>query len=433
LRIDNGIHNIGSALIAALLKYPNKFSEFILYGIKGYLFDYNNSHKEIFEAAYHIFTSGGIPDVYTIKASTNSDITLNEIERLSKADISEHNIQTLCELFTNELTLVRLNRFAITVASETETSQDSATTLANAEKQFLEIGISHDPSGLKEIKHITGDTLTNIALRKANKQTDGIFTGISSVDQFIPTGFRPKQMIILAGRSSHGKTQLSLQMALYNAKVLGKRSAIFSLEMSKEELLERLLSCESQIPLTDILTGNITDWEKLETASNNLSKLPIHIADGEYNSIMDILSSVRRLKLIHPDLSMIIVDYLQLIDPVVDGTRNDQVAFISRSLKRLSSIGIVILALSQVNRKFTERAKEERRIQLSDLRDSGTIENDAHTVLTIYRPYLDTKDPDDRDMCDIEIIKQRNGPLGKISVWNNVRTQTIQDLDNFTR
>jgi replicative DNA helicase len=253
------------------------------------------------------------------------------------------------------------------------------------------------------------------------------------VDQFIPTGFRPKQMIILAGRSSHGKTQLSLQMALYNAKVLGKRSAIFSLEMSKEELLERLLSCESQIPLTDILTGNITDWEKLETASNNLSKLPIHIADGEYNSIMDILSSVRRLKLIHPDLSMIIVDYLQLIDPVVDGTRNDQVAFISRSLKRLSSIGIVILALSQVNRKFTERAKEERRIQLSDLRDSGTIENDAHTVLTIYRPYLDTKDPDDRDMCDIEIIKQRNGPLGKISVWNNVRTQTIQDLDNFTR
>lgn len=428
MRQETGINNAGAALIGSLIQHPNKFSEFVLHGIKTHLFDYNNSHREIFENAYDIFTSGGIPDINTLKASILSKITLEEIDRLSTIEISETNIPKICSIFTNELTLLRLNQFGYSVISNTESNIDSAKAISDAEKDFLEIGISHDPSGLKELKHIVNDTLTNIAVRKTGGQTDGIYTGISSVDQFIPTGFRPKQMIILAGRASHGKTLMALQIALYNAKMFNKRIAIFSLEMSKEELLERLLSCESQIPFMEILTGKVNDWEKLEKASTNLSNLPIHIADGEYNSITDIVSSVRRLKLIHPDLSMIIVDYLQLVDPVIDGTRNDQVAFISRSLKRLSSIGIVVLALSQVNRRFTERAKEERGIQLSDLRESGNLEQDSHTVITIYRPYLDSKNPDDKDLCDIEIIKQRNGPLGKVSVWNDVKVQTIKDI-----
>jgi replicative DNA helicase len=295
--------------------------------------------------------------------------------------------------------------------------EDGADTiLDNAESSIFAIAEDRVKEGLIPIKEIVNRNFERLEkIFREGKSITGVPTGYVELDK-LTSGFQSSELLILAARPSQGKTALALNLAENIAIRAGQPVAIFSLEMSKESLLQRLIASVAQIDAHKFRTGHLSreDWRRMTEALGSISSSPVWIDDAGSISVLEIGAKARRLKR-DKGLSLLIVDYLQLITARGRfGNRQEEVASISRGLKGLAKeLQIPVLVLSQLTRA---PERDERGPQLSDLRESGAIEQDADVVMFIYRPHFFKAGatPEEREETELRIAKQRNGPTDNV-------------------
>ncbi len=294
--------------------------------------------------------------------------------------------------------------------------------LDQAEKAVFDVANVQTRSTVVPINQIVVQAFQQISeLARAGKRIAGLPTGFTRVDQ-MTAGMHPGDLIIVAGRPGMGKTSFALNIGVNACHAQRCTVAVFSLEMPKDQLVKRMLCSEARVDASRMRTGQLTrdDWPQLAQAAGLLSDLPIFIDDTPGLTLMELRSKARRLATQDKEkkLGLIIVDYLQLMR---SGTKNDsreqEISEISRSLKGLAKeLGIPIIALSQLNRGVESRGNKDKRPQLSDLRESGAIEQDADTIWFVYRDEVYDKETMDKGIAEIIIGKQRAGPTGTAKV-----------------
>lgn len=311
-------------------------------------------------------------------------------------------------------------------------SQDTAVVLDQAEKMIYAIGDKSSSHKFVAIKDKIDDAWERIeALSKSDGAIRGTPTGFPDLDNLL-SGLHPSDLVILAARPSMGKTSLALDIARNAAVRHNTPVGIFSLEMSSEQLIDRMLAAESYVNSWKLRTGGVrdeADFGRIRDALESLSKAPIFIDDKPGNNILSMRAVARRLKREH-GIGLIVVDYLQLMAPT--NTKNSdsmvqQVTEISRSLKSLArELSVPVLALSQLSRAVEQRGGKPR---LSDLRDSGSIEQDADVVMFIHRDDKRNPESDRPNIAEILVEKHRNGPVGSVELYFDEKRATFQPLD----
>jgi replicative DNA helicase len=289
-----------------------------------------------------------------------------------------------------------------------------------AERKLIEsIDIRRQHEYFK-LRDIVVETLRGVQkLAKEKSLYTGVPSGYKSIDE-MTGGFQSGDLIVFAGRPSMGKTAFALNLCLNFAKT-GKKVLFFSLEMSKEQLVQRLLSTESGIDLKSLRTGNIreSDWDLILEAAITLSGLEVIIDDTPSASILDIKSKSRKIFAKEKGIDIVIIDYLQIIEVPkgvsVVRSRNEEIGFVSRSLKSLAKeLNLPVIVLSQLSRSVEKRV--DKRPILSDLRESGSIEQDADIVAFLYRDEYYNPNTDKKNIIEIIVSKQRNGPVGTVEL-----------------
>jgi replicative DNA helicase len=300
-----------------------------------------------------------------------------------------------------------------------EAADDADVILDRAESKILQLAEDRVRAGLIGVKDLVKENFERLEkIFSEGRRITGLATGYPGLDNET-AGLQPSELIILAARPSMGKTALALNIAENVALRHREPVAIFSLEMSKESLLLRLLASEARVDAHKFRTGHMNreDWGKVTTALSNLGEAPIWIDDSASSTVLEMGAKARRLKR-DRGLSLMVVDYLQLVVPSNSGrgtNRQEEVSSMSRALKGLAKeLKVPIVVLSQLTRA---PEREERRPQLADLRESGAIEQDADVVLFINRPnfYKTDLPEEDRAKAEIIIAKQRNGPTGNLN------------------
>src|SRR6201998_3380676 len=308
--------------------------------------------------------------------------------------------------------------------------EDGADTiLDNAESSIFALAEDRIRVGLISVKDIVRDNFERLEkIFKEGKSVTGIPTGYAELDK-LTSGFQPSELLILAARPSQGKTALALNLMENIAIRGGHPVAMFSLEMSKESLLQRLVASVAQIDAHKFRTGHLSreDWRRMTESLGTISSAPLWIDDSGSISVLEIGAKARRLKR-DKGMSMLIVDYLQLINARGRfNNRNEEVASISRGLKGLAKeLQIPVLVLSQLTRA---PERDERGPQLSDLRESGAIEQDADVVMFIYRPNFFNMNatPEEREETELRIAKQRNGPTDNVKFVFRSRLTRLEE------
>ncbi len=312
-------------------------------------------------------------------------------------------------------------------------SRDPMEVLDQAEKNIYSIGdssVSHKFIDIADKVHEAWDRIE--ALSKKEGGIRGVPSGFPSLDNLL-SGFHPSDLIILAARPSMGKTSLALDIARNAAIRHNTPVGIFSLEMSSEQLIDRMLAAESFVNSWKLRTGQVKekeDFERIRDALETLSKAPIYIDDKPGNNILAMRAVARRLKR-EKNIGLIVVDYLQLMSPTATKASDSmvqQVTELSRSLKGLArELKVPVIALSQLNRSVEQRGGKPR---LSDLRDSGSIEQDADVVMFIHREDKQNKESDRPNIAEILIEKHRNGPVGMAELYFDEKRTTFRPVDN---
>lgn len=386
---------------------------------------YKNGHKLIYEAMRDIYNSGtGIdPIVVVNKLKKNEKFDELVGEQLLFDIISDvptaANIIEYTKIVKEKATLRRLGEVGTKIVELAyEGYEEVDNILDKAEGMIFKISENVDSKDLVSLKDVIAQEFVRLEKVYQNKGVaTGISSGFSDFDQ-MTSGFHPSDLIILAARPAMGKTAFALNLALNAAMKSKKGVLLFSLEMSSSQLLQRLLSIEAGIGLQKIRNGFLDpdDWGKLGLASMKLSNSEINIADLPNVNVLEIRAIARRLKAAGK-LDMIIIDYLQLIkgNSTRGDNRQQEISEISRALKGIArELDIPIIALSQLSRATEQRA--DRRPMLSDLRESGAIEQDADMVMFLYRDDYYNEDSEDKGLTEVIIGKQRNGPVGTIKL-----------------
>ena len=300
-----------------------------------------------------------------------------------------------------------------------------------AEQMIFEIG-RRQAGGFVLVKDLLKPTFEQIdKLYHQKGQVTGVPSGFRDLDRYT-TGFQAGELIIIAARPSMGKTSLSLNIAMHAAKDAGKAVALFSLEMSNEQLVQRLLSAESRIDAQRLRSGNVRDeeWGEITKAMGVLAEVPVYIDDSASLTVGEIRSRSRRLRA-NTGLDLIIVDYLQLLrsSNVRPNNRVEVIDEICRGLKALAKeLKLPVMALAQLNR--SPESRNDKRPMLSDLRESGGIEQEADVVAFIYRDeYYNAPSAENEGLAEIIIAKQRNGPTGTVQLHFDKKYTTFTDLD----
>lgn len=299
-----------------------------------------------------------------------------------------------------------------------------------AEQKIYNISNTAAPQSIVHIKDALAEAWDRIEkLHQAGEGLRGVSTGFNSLDNLL-SGLQKSDLIILAARPSVGKTSLALDMARRAAVEHGVPVGIFSLEMSAQQLIDRMLAAESSVDSWRLRTGKLnadSEFAYLSEAIDRLSKAPIFINDTPGMNILTMRSAVRRLKAEHK-LGLVIVDYLQLMTPLKNSdSMVQQVTEISRSLKGLAKeLDIPVLALSQLSRAVEQRGGRPR---LSDLRDSGSIEQDADVVMFIHREDRTNEASERKNIAEIMVEKHRNGPTGIVELFFDDRRTTFRDIE----
>lgn len=297
-----------------------------------------------------------------------------------------------------------------------EAEEGADTILDNAESSIFAVAEDRMRVGLVPMKEIVQKNVDRLErIFREGKSITGVSTGYGELDR-LTSGLQPSELLILAARPSQGKTALALNLAENMAVRAGHPVAIFSLEMSKESLLQRMLASVAEVDAHKFRTGHLgrDDWKRMADALGKLASAPLWIDDAGAVTVAEIGAKARRLKR-EKGLALLIVDYLQLISARGRfGNRNEEVSSITRGLKALAKeLQVPVLVLSQLTRA---PERDERRPQLADLRESGAIEQDADVVMFIYRPnfFKPGATPEERDQAELLLAKQRNGPTDRI-------------------
>ncbi|MBS7338665.1 MAG: replicative DNA helicase [Suilimivivens sp.] len=347
--------------------------------------------------------------------------SLEFIRDLVTAVPTSANIKHYANIVAEKSTLRKLIRLNEEIANTCYVGKESLETiLEDTEKRVFELVQKRNTGEFVPIRQIVMNAMDKIEIASRNDgNVTGIATGFIDLD-YRTAGMQPSDLILVAARPSMGKTAFVLNMAQYMAFNQNQTVAIFSLEMSKEQLVNRLFSMESRVDSQHIRTGKLSDaeWEKLIESAGMIGRSNLIIDDTPGISISELRSKCRKYKLEH-DLKIVIIDYLQLMSGSGRGSdsRQQEISDISRSLKALArELNVPVVALSQLSRAVEQRP--DHRPMLSDLRESGAIEQDADVVMFIYRDDYYNKDTDKKGIAEIIIAKQRNGPIGTVElVW----------------
>ena len=362
--------------------------------------------------------------------------SLEFIGDLIRAVPTSANIKYYANIVAEKSTLRKLIRLNEEIANTCYVGKESLEDiLADTEKRVFDLVQRRNTGEFVPIRQVVMNAMDNIERASHNQgNVTGVATGFLDLD-YRTAGMQPSDLILVAARPSMGKTAFVLNVAQYVAFKQNKTVAIFSLEMSKEQLVNRLFSMESKVDSQHLRTGNLSDaeWEKLIESAGVIGKSNLIIDDTPGISISEMRSKCRKYKLEH-NLEMIIIDYLQLMSGSGKSTdsRQQEISDISRSLKALArELHVPVIALSQLSRAVEQRP--DHRPMLSDLRESGAIEQDADVVMFIYRDDYYNKDTEKKGIAEIIIAKQRNGPIGTVElVWLPDFTK-FANLDNRPR
>lgn len=387
---------------------------------------YKQAHKLVFQSIIELFNDNEPIDIVTVSESLRDIDKLESIggrvyiNDLALNIVTTANVEYHAKKVLEKSVLRDLIKAGTSIVSEAyeETNIDKA--LDFAEKIVFELGQRRDATELTPIRDIVTDSFNQIEERYENKdELLGTSSGFYDLDS-MTAGFQKSDLIILAARPSMGKTAFALNIGAEVAVRHDTPVAIFSLEMSKEQLVQRLLCAEAEIDAQRIRTGHMQmdDWTKLSTAMARLAPAGIYIDDTPAISVMEVRSKARKLKYERPNLGMILIDYLQLMegDSRARGDRVQEISTISRGLKALArEINVPVIALSQLSRAVEQR--QNKKPMLSDLRESGSIEQDADLVMFIYRDeYYHPELIEKKGEAEIIVAKQRNGPVGSINL-----------------
>jgi replicative DNA helicase len=401
---------------------------------------YRDAHRIIFNAALGLYSHGNPADFVTL---------VDELERTGKLEQSggidyvtslvnvvptSANVEFYSRIVERSAILRRLIHVAGQIAAMAYSEPDASDALDKAEQLLFSVSQRVTRADFEHIRDILDayyDKLEHLHAHRGD--TVGIPTGFTDLDK-MTGGLQRSDLIILAARPSVGKTALALSLT-HNAAVRFQQNiALFSLEMSKEQLAQRLLSTDAAVDQQRLRTGYISDaddeWTRITESINRLAGTNIFIDDTPGLSLIEMRSKARRLMAEYP-FDLMIVDYLQLMQgngSKGEGNRQQEISEISRGLKGLArELNVPVLALSQLSRAVESR--QSKVPQLSDLRESGSIEQDADVVMFIYRDDVYNPDTDRPNIADIIVAKHRNGPIGTFSLYFQASQTRFRDLD----
>ena len=385
---------------------------------------YNKQYGVLFETMVELNDSGSPVDLVTLQNRLKEkDVppevsSLEFVRELITAVPTSANIKYYANIVAEKSTLRKLIRLNEEIANTCYSGKESLEyILDDTEKRVFQLVQKRTTDNFVPVRQIVMNAIDKIEIAAKNKgSVTGIPTGFIDLD-YRTAGMQPSDLILVAARPSMGKTAFELNLAQYMAFKKNLTVALFSLEMSKEQLVNRMFSLESNVDAQKLRTGQLNDqeWERLIESAGTIGKSRLIIDDTPGISIAELRSKCRKYKLEH-DLSIIMIDYLQLMSGSGRSeSRQQEISDISRSLKALArELNVPVVALSQLSRAVEQRP--DHRPMLSDLRESGAIEQDADVVMFLYRDDYYNHDSPDKGVSEVIIAKQRNGPIGTVKL-----------------
>jgi replicative DNA helicase len=390
---------------------------------------YKQEHQEIFEIILDLFQKSQPIDILTVQEALKKAKKLEQVggiaylAELTNKVSSAANIEYHARIITQKYIQRELIKVSTEIIKDSfEDTKDIFELLDTAERNLFDITDQNLNTAYERLGALAVKTRKEIeAVSQKSDELTGVTTGFDELDK-ITSGWQPSDLIILAARPGMGKTALALSLAR-NAALSKRPVAVFSLEMSKMQLVQRLIAMEAEINSKKIRNGQLDDyeWKKLHEAVERMMNIEIYIDDTPAINIFELRAKCRRMKQNH-NIQMVVVDYLQLMSSAPNqsrGNREQEISSISRALKSMAKeLNIPVIALSQLSRAVETRGGDKRP-QLSDLRESGAIEQDADIVMFVYRPdYYGTEDEFEgpKDISEIIISKHRNGSLGSVDL-----------------
>ena len=386
---------------------------------------YLRANRDIFETIYHMFIYSRPIDGVTVAGEMErngvyNDNTRDYLVQLMDVTPTSANVR---EYGKTVLDKSRMRQVAAAAGSITamvqEGNGDAGDMLESAEQKVYAIRRGRSAQNMVTVSMVLQDVMNHLAELTASggKTLPGLSTGLSAVDAKI-NGLNKSDLLLLAARPGMGKTSMALNVALSAAKESGKTVAIFSLEMSREQLVTRLIASEGLVENTRLVTGNLreSDWQRIAEAASSLSRMDIRIDDNPLLTVADMNAKCRRLE----NLGLVVIDYLQLMTSAggkgySGENRQQAVSDISRMLKIMAKeLQVPVLCLSQLSRANEKR--DDKRPMLSDLRESGAIEQDADIVLFLYRDDYYNSDSEKRNVAECIVAKNRHGETGKVEL-----------------
>lgn len=386
---------------------------------------YRPAHQRIYQAMLELGERGEPVDLVTVTAELESKKLLEDVggvsylTDLANAVPTAANVEYYCRIIEQKAILRQLIRTATKIVTDGyNQAEDLGDLLSDAEKNIMQISQKRSRGGFQHIKNVLMEAYERIETLSTSKgDVTGIPTGYPDLDK-MTSGLQRSDLIILAARPAVGKTAFALNVAQNIAARAGLNVAVFSLEMGAPQLVMRMICAEGNIDAGKLRSGYLDedDWRKLTMAIGTLSKAPVFIDDTPGVTITDIRSKCRRLKAEQGDVGLVLIDYLQLISGRGGGdSRQQEISEISRSLKLLArELNCPVIALSQLSRAVEQR--QDKRPMLSDIRESGAIEQDADIVAFLYREDYYDKETEDKNIIEVIIGKQRSGPTGTVKL-----------------
>lgn len=401
---------------------------------------YREDNKLIFEAIVNLYNRAQPVDIITLKTELQSMKQLEAvggleyIAQLPDKVPTTANVEQYIKIVEEKSALRALIKTANDLINlGYDQTQEVEDILDTAEKRIFDVIQNRNQKGYSAIKDILVDSFTELEQLYNQKQhITGIPTGFADLD-YITAGLHPSDLVIVAARPAMGKSAFALNIATNAAVRANKGVAIFSLEMSKEQMTNRILCSEAMVDSNKVRTGKIEDddWTKLAEASGALSTSQIFIDDTPGISVMEIRAKCRKLKL-EKNIGLVVIDYIQLVQgsSKKNSSREQEISEISRSLKILAKeIGVPVIAFSQLSRSVEQRP--DHRPMLSDLRESGAIEQDADIVMFLYRDDYYNEDSEKKNIAEVILAKHRAGSTGTVELaWLGSYTK-FANLDKY--
>ena len=402
---------------------------------------YRDAHKIIYEAMLTLFNRNEPADIVTVTNYLNNESKLDKVggiafvTALANAVPTAANVIYHANIVREKADLRHLINTATDIAGMAyEAADDVADVIDKSEKMIMEVANRQNVSAFTPMKDIVIETFDKINLLYESKGgLTGIPSGFRDLDA-LTSGLQASDLILVAARPSMGKTAFTLNIAANVALKSKKTVAFFSLEMSKQQLVQRMLCSEGGIDSQKLKNGDLSneDWDKLVRTADRVSSAPLYIDDTAGITVMELRSKARRLKAEH-GLDLIIIDYLQLMQGRGRGgsdNRQQEISEISRSLKAVArELNVPVIALSQLSRSVESR--QIKRPMLSDLRESGSLEQDADIVMFLYRE--DYYDPEtaNKNITEVIVAKHRNGPVDTIKMFFTKQFTRFNDLSKM--